>query len=139
MALVIEEVISLNQTSFMKGGQILDGLLIISEAINRCYMDSCMLSSSHASPLLSGSPSSEFLIGCILRQGDPLSPSLFIIGMEGMQAAIQDATNESLYNGLHLLFMYADDVIFVGEWCDNNVDNLIIILSCFICNLGSKD
>nr|GEU84862.1 RNA-directed DNA polymerase, eukaryota [Tanacetum cinerariifolium] len=26
---------------------------------------------------------------------------------------------------------YADDAIFVGEWCDNNINTLILVLDCF--------
>ncbi|XP_071687084.1 uncharacterized protein [Rutidosis leptorrhynchoides] len=53
-----------------------------------------------ASLLLNGSPSAEFDIERGLRQSDPLSPLLFIIGMEGINAALKDATASSLYSGL---------------------------------------
>ncbi|GJR04729.1 retrovirus-related pol polyprotein from transposon TNT 1-94 [Tanacetum coccineum] len=96
------------------------------------WIQAC-LSSSYTSVLVNGSPTSEFKIGRGLRQGDPLSPFLFIIGMEGLHAAIEDAISSSLFcclsigsQGLHIShFLYADDALFVGEWYDQNINNLI--------------
>ncbi|XP_071708944.1 uncharacterized protein [Rutidosis leptorrhynchoides] len=111
------------------------------------WIRACLVS-SHALLLLNGSPSSEFKIGRGLRQGDPLSLFLFIIGMVGLQAAIKDASDAMLYRGLRIgslsfsvnfsLNMYADDVLFVGECCDINVINLIVILGCFFAISGLK-
>ncbi|XP_071730763.1 uncharacterized protein [Rutidosis leptorrhynchoides] len=106
------------------------------------------LKSSKASLLLNGSPSSEFSIERGLRQGDPLSPFLFIIGMEGLHAAINDASDASLYSGLRInnrinnirlnLCCYADDVLFIGEWDVYNAYNLVTILGCFFAVSGLK-
>ncbi|GKA27987.1 RNA-directed DNA polymerase, eukaryota, reverse transcriptase zinc-binding domain protein [Tanacetum coccineum] len=96
------------------------------------WIQAC-LSSSYTLVLVNGSPTSEFKIGRGLRQGDPLSLFLFIIGMEGLHAAIEDAISSSLFcclsigsQGLHIShFLYADDALFVGEWYDQNINNLI--------------
>ncbi|XP_071705003.1 uncharacterized protein [Rutidosis leptorrhynchoides] len=95
-----------------------------------------------------GSPSLEFDIGRGLRQGDPLSPLLFIIGMEGLHAAIQDAVDASLYFALNVgnnnsnvsisHYLFADDVIFIGEWKESNAQNLLTILGCFFAVSGLR-
>ncbi|GJZ75704.1 RNA-directed DNA polymerase, eukaryota [Tanacetum coccineum] len=56
-----------------------------------------------------------------LRQGDPLSPFLFILVMEGLSVAIKDAISAGLFQGAtigslqisHLLF--ADDVLILAK------------------------
>ncbi|GKA71899.1 RNA-directed DNA polymerase, eukaryota, reverse transcriptase zinc-binding domain protein [Tanacetum coccineum] len=95
------------------------------------------LNSASSSILINGSPTQEFNIYRGLRQGDPLSPFLFIIAMEGLHVAMEDAMTAGLYNGFkinslnlsHLFF--ADDALFIGEWSHNNVKSLVAILDCF--------
>lgn len=97
------------------------------------------LSSSKASVVINGSPMDEFDINKGVQQGDPLSPFLFIVAMEGLKIAMRVAFNEGLFhvvkmgNGDPLIshLFYADDAIFVGEWSQNNLKNLARILRCF--------
>ncbi|GJR36520.1 RNA-directed DNA polymerase, eukaryota [Tanacetum coccineum] len=56
----------------------------------RSWIKTC-LSYSRASILVNGSPTFEFSINRDLRQGDPLSPFLFILVMEGLHNAFVDA------------------------------------------------
>nr|GEU45246.1 putative RNA-directed DNA polymerase, eukaryota, reverse transcriptase zinc-binding domain protein [Tanacetum cinerariifolium] len=89
--------------------------------------------------LINGSPTKEFRLHRGLRQGDPLSLFLFIIAMEGLHVVMKDPKNAGWFHGLrigndclhlsHLL--YANDVMFMGEWSHSNVRNLLIILHCF--------
>nr|GFB53481.1 putative RNA-directed DNA polymerase, eukaryota, reverse transcriptase zinc-binding domain protein [Tanacetum cinerariifolium] len=95
------------------------------------------LHSSTSSILINGSPTREFNIHRGLRQGDSLSPFLFIIAMEGLHVAMEDVMDAGLYNGFkinntslsHLFF--ADDALFIGEWSRSNIQSLVGILDCF--------
>ncbi|GJV92918.1 RNA-directed DNA polymerase, eukaryota [Tanacetum coccineum] len=88
--------------------------------------------------LVNGSPSSEFQFQCGLKQGDPLSPFLFILVMESLHLSVCRAVNDRLFTGIRLhdsislshLF-YADDALFIGEWSDVNLRGIIQVLNCF--------
>lgn len=100
---------------------------------------SAILSASRASVLVNGSPTREFKCFRGLRQGDPLSPFLFVIAMEALTSMMKQALDKGLFHGLKcgsdgpLLshFLYADDAIFVGEWSILNALNICRILRCF--------
>ncbi|GJY20142.1 putative RNA-directed DNA polymerase, eukaryota, reverse transcriptase zinc-binding domain protein [Tanacetum coccineum] len=104
------------------------------------------LSSSRASVLVNGSPTSEFSIKRGLRQGDPLSPFLFILVMEGLHNALSIAVSSGLIRGVkfgspevtisHLF--YVDDVIITTEWNANDLDNIIRVLQVFYLASGLK-
>nr|GEX58273.1 RNA-directed DNA polymerase, eukaryota [Tanacetum cinerariifolium] len=95
-------------------------------------------SSAKASVLVNGSPTIEFLFHCRLKQGDPSSLYLFILIMESLNMSFTRAIDEGVFKGVHLhgstsishLF-YADDVMFTGEWSDDNLKGIINILQCF--------
>ncbi|GJX88576.1 RNA-directed DNA polymerase, eukaryota [Tanacetum coccineum] len=104
-----------------------------------------IFSSNMSSILVNGSPTKEFPISCGLKQGDPLAPLLFILVMESLHLSVSRAVNDGIFKGLQLhdqvtlshLF-YADDVVFVGEWSNLNLANLIKILKCFHLASGLK-
>ncbi|GJW76393.1 RNA-directed DNA polymerase, eukaryota [Tanacetum coccineum] len=140
LAQVIDSVIGQEQFAFIKNRQILDGPLMVSEAIQWCkrkktklivfkidfekafdsiswdfllqvmrflgfndtwikWISGCLFSAT-SSILINGSPTHEFNINRGLRQGDPLSPFLFIIAMEGLHVALEDVIAAGLYRCL---------------------------------------
>lgn len=89
--------------------------------------------------MVNGSPTEEFECQKGLRQGDPLSPFLFVIAMEVWSCLIKKAVLERVIDGLQLPnggpilshFLFADDVVFLGIPNRRNVDNLNRLLRGF--------
>ncbi|GJU81535.1 reverse transcriptase domain, reverse transcriptase zinc-binding domain protein [Tanacetum coccineum] len=104
----------------------------------RKWISSC-LSSVSVLVLINESPSKEFKMERGLKQGDPLSPFLFLIIAEVLQVMIIESCNKGIFKGLSLdddgsnisLLQFTDDALFFGEWSKSNVRNLIHILDCF--------
>nr|GEV00511.1 RNA-directed DNA polymerase, eukaryota [Tanacetum cinerariifolium] len=103
------------------------------------------LLSGMTSIIINGSPTSEFQLHLGLKQGDPLAPYLFILVMESLHLSITKATDAGLFKGIKIdsslmishLF-YADDAVFIGEWSEKNVENIMHILHCFSFVSGLK-
>ncbi|GJV56777.1 RNA-directed DNA polymerase, eukaryota [Tanacetum coccineum] len=64
------------------------------------WIKSC-LCSSRGSILVNGSPTSEFQFQKGLKQGDPLSPFLFILVMESLHLSFQKVVNAGLRINMH--------------------------------------
>jgi hypothetical protein len=160
---VIDSVISGVQSAFIKGRQILDGILVANEIVDearkskkelmlfkvdfeKAYdsidwncLDEVMLKMSFptlwrkwikeciatatASVLVNGSPTDEFPLGRGLRQGDPLSPFLFLLAADGFDVLMNSLSENILFTGYkmgtidpvlvtHLQF--ADDTLILG-------------------------
>ncbi|GAU49774.1 hypothetical protein TSUD_141640 [Trifolium subterraneum] len=120
---VIGSVISVKQSTFVKGRQILD---------------ECVRSAS-ASVLVNGSPTDEFTFERGLRQGDPLSPFLFLIAAEGLNAMVNVSVHANLFSGFsvgedvpfritHLQF--ADDTLMVVDKNWANIQEAAGVLYC---------
>ncbi|GJY64455.1 RNA-directed DNA polymerase, eukaryota [Tanacetum coccineum] len=98
----------------------------------------CCLHSSRGSIIINGSPTKEFQFGKGLKQGDPLSPFLFILIMESLHLSVQRVVDEVMFHGINLggvvnlsHIFYADDAVFVGQWSESNISTLVHVLECF--------
>ena len=139
---LLQTIISPEQTGFVKGRQILDGIVVAQEAIHTHkrykrkgllikldlskaydrisweYLKEVMrafgfddrwlqwlksfISTPYFSILLNGSPTAPFNSSRGLRQGDPLSPFLFIIAAEGLGRLIKAHVTARKLQGLRL-------------------------------------
>lgn len=88
--------------------------------------------------LINGSPTKDFEVGKGLRQGDPLSPFLFSIVVEGFAGLVKQAIIFGLFKGFQVnesvdynLIQFNDDIILVGEVPWSNVWAIKSILRGF--------
>ncbi|GJV53561.1 RNA-directed DNA polymerase, eukaryota [Tanacetum coccineum] len=97
------------------------------------WIRNCLISSK-GSILVNGSPTMEFQFHKGLKQGDPLSPFLFILIMETLHISVNRVVEAGLFRGVqvgnaihvsHLFF--ADDAVFLGHWSDSNIDTILRI------------
>ncbi|GKA05773.1 putative RNA-directed DNA polymerase, eukaryota, reverse transcriptase zinc-binding domain protein [Tanacetum coccineum] len=116
---MVDKIVNPEQSAFISGREIMDGPLMLREMIDWSWIKAC-LESSRTSILVNGSPTSEFLVKRGLRQGDLLSPFLFVLVMEGLHAALMEATHSGLIRGINIgssniilsHIFYAYDVVF---------------------------
>lgn len=110
----------------------------------RYWMMKC-ISTASANVLINGSTSGMFNLQRGLRQGDPLSPYLFLIAAEGLDILMTRATSSGMFKAgeigkdkvlvLHLQF--ADDTILLGAattknaWTSRRVLQNLELLSGF--------
>nr|GEW62816.1 RNA-directed DNA polymerase, eukaryota [Tanacetum cinerariifolium] len=94
---------------------------------------------------VNGSPTEEFQFGRGLKQGDPLSPFLFILIMESLHLSFQRVIDAGMFQAIKLdasvnlsHMFYADDAVFVGYWNDSNITTLVHVLECFFRASGLK-
>lgn len=85
-------------------------------------MHNC-ISSARLSVLVNGNPTEEFSMQKGLRQGDPLSPLLFIIALEALNVMMLEAIDKGIFHGLQVdidyfnvsQLQFADDALFLGR------------------------
>jgi len=139
LRVVIGSVISDSQSAFIKGRQILDGILVANEVVDEAckhkkellqfkvdfekaydsidwrYLDAVLLKmgfptlwrkwikecigTASASVLVNGSPTDEFYLERGLKQGDPLSPFLFLLVAEGFNVLVESLLLHNIFTG----------------------------------------
>lgn len=74
--------------------------------------------------LVNGSPMEDFMALRGLRQGDPLSPFLFLLVVEGLIGLIGSASNSGSFIGFHFnehihfeMLQFSDETIFICDYC----------------------
>ncbi|GKV09195.1 hypothetical protein SLEP1_g20735 [Rubroshorea leprosula] len=104
------------------------------------------LSTAKVSVLVNGSPTEEFEIGKGLRQGDPLSPFLFLMVGEGLHGLLRKSESEGLFRGVEIgkrglvvsLLQFADDTVILGKADGENVFMVKTVLRWFELMLGLR-
>ena len=184
---IMGSVISDSQSAFIKGQQILDGILVANEVVDealKCnkelllfkvdfeemydsidwgYLDEVMkmmgfptlwrkwikecIGTTSASVLVNGSPMAEFPLKRGLRQGDPLSPLLFLLAAEGFHVLMDSLSINNLFSGYHMgrsepvivsHLKFVDDTLILGEKSWANVRTMLAFLLLFESLLGLK-
>jgi hypothetical protein len=106
---------------------------------------SCILLSSFTRVMLNGIPGGIIHHRRGLRQGDPLSPMLFILAMDVLGFLINKAENEGLLQSLstrplhHRVSFYADDVVLFLRPTTEDISTTLDTLQVFGEASGLKD
>ena len=104
---------------------------------------SILLSSASTRIILNGTPGRRICHARGLRQGDPLSPLLFVLVMEVLNALLHLADEQELLGKLHprigeRIFLYADDVAIFSSTEKQDLTLIRIILGIFGCASGLR-
>ncbi|GKV12188.1 hypothetical protein SLEP1_g23370 [Rubroshorea leprosula] len=111
----------------------------------RGWIKEC-LSTARVSILVKGSPTEEFKMGKGLRQGDPLSPFLFLMIGERLHDLVNKAETEDMFHRIPIgtrgldvsLLQFADDTVIMGRANSSNIFMVKCILRWFELMSGVK-
>ncbi|KAL8509574.1 hypothetical protein ACS0TY_016699 [Phlomoides rotata] len=104
------------------------------------------VSTAYSSIIINGSPTKEFHMEKGLRQGDPLSPFLFLIVANCLNLMMKGAVDKEQFSPCIVgskkvevsILQYADDTIFFGEAKTKNIKTIKCILRIFEVWTGLK-
>nr|GEY18831.1 RNA-directed DNA polymerase, eukaryota [Tanacetum cinerariifolium] len=138
---VLGDIVNEVQSAFVAERQILDDPYILNGVMQWCK-------SKKKQALffkVDFDPTEEFQFFKGLKQGDPLSPFLFILILESLHLSFQRVVDAGMYSGIKLCsslnlshLFYADDVMFVEKWSESNISILVHVLECFYKASGLK-
>ncbi|RVX13136.1 putative mitochondrial protein [Vitis vinifera] len=146
---VLGKVVFVDQNSFVRGRQILDVSLITNEVLHKMGFGSrwmewiwWCISIAKFSVLVNGVPAGYFSNSKGLRQGDPLSPYLFVLGMEVLSVLIRRAVDGGFISGCSLRgrggmemnvsrLLFTDDTIIFYKARKEHLTSLSWILAWF--------
>jgi hypothetical protein len=139
---VMVSIISKNQSAFIKGRFLADGVVVVNEVVDmaRRLKKDCLILKVDFQKAFE-----QIDISKGLKQGDPLAPFLFLIVAEGLSALMHKAVSLGFFRGFkvgpdvvvsHL--QYADDTLFIGEACVENLWSMKAILRWFELISGLK-
>jgi len=105
----------------------------------RKWMLEC-IGTATTSVLVNGCPTYEFPIERGLRQGDLLSPFLFLLVVEGFSVLMSSSVEAGLFHGYHVgqgtelclsHLQFVDDTLIIGKKCWANVRSIRAVLLIF--------
>ncbi|XP_058726397.1 uncharacterized protein LOC131597738 [Vicia villosa] len=93
---------------------------------------------SNMSILVNGSPTKDFMVSRGLRQGDPLSPFLFVLVAEGLSGLVTRSIEVGDFQRFDIkrscgvdILQFADDTLLVGEGSWKQIWAIKVVLCAF--------
>ncbi|XP_019435061.1 PREDICTED: uncharacterized protein LOC109341583 [Lupinus angustifolius] len=163
---VLPSLISSTQSAFLNDRNILDGPVVLNEAIHsteklksgciifkvdfeKAYdskMDSYLLIFDVDVGFNQWEPCPQFSVSRGISQGDPMAPFLFLIVAEGLSGLVKSAINKDLFSGFKVgddqievsSLQFADDTVILYKPLPINFWTIKAILNCFELVSGLK-
>ncbi|CAN6707535.1 unnamed protein product [Malus baccata var. baccata] len=162
LKILLPQIISATQNAFVAGRQIQDNIGITHEVVEWDFLEATMekmgfcsqwrklimgcVTSVKFAVILNGHPGNKFAPSRGLRQGDPLSPYLFLLIGEVLSRLIQDAVEKKSLDGIKLgitgsvlsHIFFADDMLIFLRANEKNCRNLVNLLKAF-CDASGQE